>query len=59
MPNSDNLCDSFCAAGTNGCLDFSLSVLAACGSVNWPCRMWPGSIEMQLAKESVAPWLAG
>ena len=56
MPNSDKLCDSFRALGTNGRLDFSLSLLAACGSVTWPCRMWPGSKELRLAKESVAPW---
>ena len=56
MPNSDRLRNSFRATGANGCLDFSLSLLAACGSVNWPCRMWPGSRELRLAKESVAPW---
>ena len=56
MPNSDKLCNSFCAAGTNGCLDFSLSLLAAYGSVSWPCRMWPGSKELRLAKESFASW---
>ena len=50
------ICNSFRAAGTNGCLDFSLSLLAAQGSVSWPCRMWPGSKELRLAKESVAPW---
>ena len=56
MPNSDNLCNSFSAAGANGCLDFSLSLLAVCGSVSWPRRMWPGSKELRLAKESYAPW---
>ena len=56
MPNSEKLCNSFRAAGTNGCLDFSLSLLAACGSVSWPCRTWPGSKELQLAKKSEAPW---
>ena len=56
MLNSDKLCDGFSAIGANGCLDFSLSLLAACGSVSWPCRMLPGSKELQLAKESVAPW---
>ena len=56
IPNSDKLCNSFRAAGTNGRLDFSLSLLAAHGSVTCPCRMWPGSKELQLAKESVAPW---
>ena len=55
MPNSNKLCNSFGAAGTNGCLDPSLSLLAACGSVSCPCRMWPGSKELRLAKESVAP----
>ena len=30
MPNSDKLCNSFRAAGTNGRLDLSLSLLAAC-----------------------------
>ena len=34
MPNSDKLCNSFCKAGTNRCLDFSLSLLAARGSVS-------------------------
>ena len=56
MPNSDKLCNSLRAAGTNGCLEFSLSLLAACGSISWPCRMWPGSKELRLAKESVASW---
>ena len=56
MPNSDKLCNSFHAARTNGCLDFSLSLLAACDSVSWPCRMWPGSKELRLAKESDTPW---
>ena len=55
MPNSE-LSNSFRAAGTNKCLDFSLSVLAAHDSVNWPCRMWSGSKEQRLAKESAAPW---
>ena len=41
--NSDKLCSRFRVAGTNGCLDFSLFLLAACGSVSCPCRMWPGS----------------
>ena len=52
MPNSDKLRNSFCAAGTNWCLDFSLSLLAA----SWPCRKWLGSKELRLAKESVAPY---
>ena len=52
MPNSDKLCNSFRAARANGCLDFSLSLLA----VSWPCRMWSGCKELRLAKESVAPW---
>ena len=39
MPNSDKLCSSFCAEGANGCLDFSLSLLAARGAVSWPPRM--------------------
>ena len=56
MPNSIKLCNSFRAPGTNGCLDFSLSLLAACGSASWPCRMWPGSKELRLAKENGAPW---
>ena len=56
MPNSDKLFNSFHAAGANWCLDFSLSLPAACGSVSWPCRMWPGFKELQLAKWSVAPW---
>ena len=55
MLNSDKLCNSFRAAGTNKCLYFSLPLLAACGSVSWPRRMWPGSNELRLAKESVAP----
>ena len=55
MPNSDKLYNSFRAAGTNKCLDFSLRLIAACGSVSWPPRMWPGSNELRLAKESVAP----
>ena len=56
MPNSDKFCTSFCAAGTNGHLDFSFSLPAACGLVSWPCKMWPGSKEMRLAKEGVTPW---
>ena len=56
MPSSDKLCNSFHAAGTNGRLDFSRSLLAARGSVSCPCRMWPGSNELRLAKESIAPW---
>ena len=56
MRNSDKLCNSFCATGTNGRLDFSLPLLAVCGSVSWPCRMWPGSKKLRLAKENVAPW---
>ena len=56
MPNSDKLCNNFRAAGTNGRLYFSLSLLAACGSVSCPYRMWSGSKELRLAKESVAPW---
>ena len=51
MPNSDKLCNSFRAAGANGCLNFSLCLLVACGSVSWP-----GSKELRLAKESVVPW---
>ena len=54
LPNSDKLCNSFRAAGTNGRLDFSLSLLAACGSVICPCRMLPESKELRLGKESVA-----
>ena len=38
-PNSDKLCNNFRAAGTNRCLDFNLSLLAACDSVSWSCRM--------------------
>ena len=45
-----DLCNCFRAAGTNGCLDFILSLLAAWGSVSWPCGMWPGSEELPLAK---------
>ena len=56
MLSSDKSCDSFHSTGANGCLDFSLSLLAACGSVSWPCRMWPGSKKLRLTKESVAPW---
>ena len=56
MPNSDKLCNSFRASEANWRLDLSLSLLAAAGSVSWPCRMWPGSKELRLAKESVAPW---
>ena len=56
MPNSDKLYNSFRATEINGCLDFSLSLLAACGSVSWPCRKCPGSKELRLAKKSVAPW---
>ena len=56
MPNSDKLCNSFRAAGTNGRLDLSLSLLLAFGSVSWPCKMQPGSKELRLAKESVTPW---
>ena len=56
MPNSNKLCNSFCVAGANDCLDFNVSLLAACGLLSWPCRMWPGSKELRLAKESVAPW---
>ena len=56
MTNSDKLCNSFSAAGANGRLDFSLSLLAACGSVIWLCRMWPWSKELRLAKKSVATW---
>ena len=56
MPDLDNFCNSFRAAGINGCLDFSLFLLAACCSFSWPCRMWPGSKHLRLAKESVAPW---
>ena len=43
MPNSDKLCNSFRAAGTNRCLDFTLYLLAVCSSVSCPCRMWQGS----------------
>ena len=46
MPNSDKPCNSFRAAGANGCLDFSLSLLADCGSVSWPCRMWPARVSL-------------
>ena len=56
MRNSDKLCNSFRAAGTNGRLEFSLYLQAARGSVTCPCKMWPGSKELRLAKESVAPW---
>ena len=52
----EKLCNSFRAAGTNGRLDFSLSLLASCGSVSWPSRMWPGPKKLPLAKESVAFW---
>ena len=56
MPNSNKLCNSFRAAAANEGLDFSLFLLAACDSLSRPCRMWPGSEELQLAEESVAPW---
>ena len=56
LGNSNKLCNGFRAAGANGGLDFSLSLLAARGSVTCPCRMWPGFKELRLAKESVAPW---
>ena len=56
MPDSDKLCNSFRAVGTNGCLDFSLSLLVACGSLSRSCRMWPGSKELGLANGSVASW---
>ena len=56
MPDSDKFCSSFRTAGTNDRLDFSLSLLATCSSVSCSCRMWPGSKELRLAKESVAPW---
>ena len=56
MPSLDKLCNSFRAAGTNRCLNFSLSLLAIYDSVSWPFRISPGSKELQLAKESVAPW---
>ena len=50
MPSSDSSYNSFCADGTNGRLDLSLScgtlIDPACG----PCKMWSGS----LTKESVA-----
>ena len=56
MPDSDKLCNSFRAAGTNGRLDFSLSLLAARGSVACPCRIWSGFKELRLAKDSATPW---
>ena len=56
MPNSEKLCNSFYAVGTNRHLDFSLSLLAAHGSVTCPCRIWPVSKKLRLAKESVVPW---
>ena len=56
MPNSGKLCNSCRTAETNGRLDFNLFLLAACGSVSWPCKMWPGSKEPQLTKEGVDPW---
>ena len=56
MPKPDKLCNNFRTAGTNGCLDCSRSLLEACNPVSWPCRMWPGSKELRLAKESGAPW---
>ena len=46
MPNPNKLSSNFYAAGTNKCLDFSLSLLAACDSDSWPRRMWPGSEEL-------------
>ena len=59
MPNSDKLCNSFRTAGADGRLDFSLSLLAARGSVTCPCIMWSGSKELQLAKKNVKAQLAG
>ena len=56
MPSSDKLCNNFRAAGTNECLHFSLSLLAASDSIYWPCRMLSGSKKLRLAKENVAPW---
>ena len=56
MPNSDKLCNNYRLAGKNGYLDFSLFLLAVWDSVSWLCRIWPGSKELRLAKESVAPW---
>ena len=50
MSNSGKLCNNFRAVGTNGGLDFSVSLLAAGDLITWPCRMWPGSKELQLAK---------
>ena len=50
MPSSDKLCISFRAEETNGCLHFSFSLLAACDSVSWPCRMWPESKELRSTK---------
>ena len=37
MPNSDKLCNNFRAARTNGCLDFSLSLLAVFDSIRICC----------------------
>ena len=59
MSNSDKLCKSFHEAEANWCLDFNLSLLAACVLGSWPCRMWPGSKEPRLAKENIAPWGRG
>ena len=55
-PNVDKLCNNIRVAGTIGYLDFSLVLLAACDSVSWSCRMWPGFKQLRLAKESVATW---
>ena len=41
-------------AGTNGCLDFSLCMLAFCDQCNWSCCLWSGSRQPRLAMKNVA-----
>ena len=53
---SERLSRDFRAAGTNERLDFNLSLRTSCDSCNWPCKMWSGSRELRMARESVAPW---
>ena len=52
---SERLSSNFRTAGTNERLDFNLSLHTSCDSRNWPCKMWSGSRELRLARESVAP----
>ena len=55
MPSSNRSLNSFLVAGTNECLNFSLSRSKFDDLASLPDKIWSGSRVPRLAKKSVAP----